>query len=117
MIYADKSSNPAQIFVPVNGTMITGAGAQLVCRSTSDMTTETLVIDVTAFTGGGLKGYLLAGSVTIPKGMALGEWEYKLTVPDGLERVTISSGILVGGDGPQSVIEYDQTIEYRQYGE
>ena len=52
-------------------------------------------------------------AVTLPEGVASGEYEYELTADD----VTVSTGVMMVTDGPNKPGQYNKPITYEQYGQ
>lgn len=110
MIYVTTSSKPQQIYVPRNGYAVSGTPV-LTVRSTS--TLAQLDVPVTTAT---VQGDFVCIIFTAPAGLIPGEWEYTLT--NGSMPVReYATGLLMVVSAGGSPTEYNESIEYKQYGE
>lgn len=104
MIYLTNISDAQILMIPKNGGIVTGE-MSLVLRNTTDQQETTL--SVTDLNTSGLYFNL---AVTLPEGLADGEYQY--TLKDG--NIQVSCGLLYIGD-LQSPSQYERTITYQQY--
>jgi len=114
MLYIDKSKTSATLLVPTNGCELpsTTETPSLVARSTSDLVSVPLS-GVWSYPSPKFAQIVL----TVPQALTLGEWEYEYAASkDGASRV-LSTGILRVVAGEDEVKEYNETTNYKQYGE
>lgn len=104
MIYLTNISDAQILMIPRNGGIVTGE-MSLVLRNTTDQQETTL--SVTDLNTSGLYFNL---AVTLPEGIADGEYQY--TLKNG--NIQVSCGLLYIGD-LQSASQYERTITYQQY--
>lgn len=104
MIYLTNISDAQILMIPKNGRIVTGE-MSLVLRNTTDQQETTL--SVTDMNTSGLYFHL---AVTLPEGIADGEYQY--TLKNG--NIQVSCGLLYIGD-LQSPSQYERTITYQQY--
>ena len=116
MIYIDRSKTTVQVFVPVNGDADLGTGASIVAKAQQE---TDIVFEVTSPRLLPLDGsaLVLEGKVTVPKGIALGEYDYEMTMGPADAKAVCSRGLLVVvEDGePIDVKEYNETLTYKEY--
>lgn len=104
MIYLKNISDAQILMIPRNGEIVTGEMA-LVMRNTTDLQETTL--SVTDMNTSGLYFNL---AVTLPGGLADGEYQYSLKNGN----IQVSCGLLYVGD-LQSPSQHETTITYMQY--
>ena len=116
MIYIDRSKTNVQVFVPVNGDSVLGTGATIVAKAqqAADITLEVSTPRLIPSSGSAL---VLEGKVTVPQDLALGEYDYELTMGPANAKKVCSRGLLVvwEKDEPVGVKEYNETITYKEY--
>ena len=104
MIYLKNISDAQILMIPRNGGIVTGE-MTLVMRNTTDLQETTLsVIDLNT------SGLYFNLAVTIPGGLADGEYQYSLKNGN----IQVSCGLLYVGD-LQSPSQHETTITYKQY--
>lgn len=104
MIYLKNISDAQVLMIPRNGGIVTGE-MTLVMRNTTDLQETTL--SVTDLNTSGLYFNL---AVTLPGGLADGEYQYSLKNGN----IQVSCGLLYVGD-LQSPSQHETTITYKQY--
>ena len=104
MIYLTNISDAQILMIPRNGVIVTGE-MSLVLRNTTDQQETTL--SVTDLNTSGLYFNL---AVTLPGGLADGEYQYSLKNGN----IQVSCGLLYVGD-LQSPSQHETTITYKQY--
>lgn len=104
MIYLKNISDAQILMIPRNGGIVTGEMI-LVMRNTTDLQETTL--SVTDLNTSGLYFNL---AVTLPGGLADGEYQYSLKNGN----IQVSCGLLYVGD-LQSPSQHETTITYKQY--
>lgn len=104
MIYLKNISDAQVLMIPRNGGIVTGE-MTLVMRNTTDLQETTL--SVTDLNTSGLYFNL---AVTLPGGLADGEYQYSLKNGN----IQVSCGLLYVGD-LQSPSQHKTTITYKQY--
>ena len=104
MIYLKNISDAQILMLPRNGGIVTGE-MTLVMRNTTDLQETTL--SVTDLNTSGLYFNL---AVTLPGGLADGEYQYSLKNGN----IQVSCGLLYVGD-LQSPSQHETTITYKQY--
>lgn len=104
MIYLKNISDAQVLMIPRNGGIVTGE-MTLVMRNTTDLQETTLY--VTDLNTSGLYFNL---AVTLPGGLADGEYQYSLKNGN----IQVSCGLLYVGD-LQSPSQHETTITYKQY--
>lgn len=104
MIYLKNISDAQVLMIPRNGGIVTGE-MTLVIRNTTDLQETTL--SVTDLNTSGLYFNL---AVTLPGGLADGEYQYSLKNGN----IQVSCGLLYVGD-LQSPSQHETTITYKQY--
>lgn len=104
MIYLKNISDAQVLMIPRNGGIVTGE-MTLVMRNTTDLQETTL--SVTDLNTSGLYFNL---AVTLPGGLADGEYQYSLKNGN----IQVSCGLLYVGD-LQSLSQHETTITYKQY--
>ena len=104
MIYLKNISDAQILMIPRNGGIVTGE-MTLVIRNTTDLQETTL--SVTDLNTSGLYFNL---AVTLPGGLADGEYQYSLKNGN----IQMSCGLLYVGD-LQSPSQHETTITYKQY--
>lgn len=104
MIYLKNISDAQILMIPRNGGIVTGE-MTLVMRNTTDLQETTL--SVTDLNTSGIYFNL---AVTIPGGLADGEYQYSLKNGN----IQVSCGLLYVGD-LQSPSQHETTITYKQY--
>ena len=104
MIYLKNISEAQVLMIPRNGGIVTGE-MTLVMRNTTDLQETTL--SVTDLNTSGLYFNL---AVTLPGGLADGEYQYSLKNGN----IQVSCGLLYVGD-LQSPSQHETTITYKQY--
>lgn len=104
MIYLNNISDAQILMIPRNGGIVTGE-MSLVMRNTTDLQETTL--SVTDLNTSGLYFNL---AVTLPGGLADGEYQYSLKNGN----IQVSCGLLYVGD-LQSPSQHETTITYKQY--
>lgn len=104
MIYLKNISDAQILMIPRNGGIVTGE-MTLVMRNTTDLQETTL--SVTDLNTSGLYFNL---AVTLPGGLADGEYQYSLKNGN----IQVSCGLLYVGD-LQSPSQHETTITYKQY--
>lgn len=108
MIYLFNTTDPQVVFVPRDVTIREGAALSFTARSTVGLDTP---IDVRSLDLNDHRVYISL-AVTLPEGLAPGEYEYTLAV-DG---TAVSTGLLVVGEYTTDIAgQYDKPIEYEQY--
>jgi len=105
MIYLNNTTDAQAVFIP-RDTDITGP-LRLTMRSTVglEVPVSVAVLDLNVHR---LCYHL---GITLPEGIASGEYEYTLT-SDGL---VVSTGVVVVADGLTPAGQYNKTITYEQY--
>jgi hypothetical protein len=105
MIYLNNTTEAQAVFIP-RDTSVTGA-LRFKARSTVglDVPVTVAMLDL----DGHRLCYQLA--ITLPEGIASGEYEYELTAGG----IPVSTGVMVVRDGLAKPEEYNKTIEYEQY--
>lgn len=104
MIYLKNISDAQILMIPRNGGIVAGE-MTLVMRNTTDLQETTL--SVTDLNTSGLYFNL---AVTLPGGLADGEYQYSLKNGN----IQVSCGLLYVGD-LQSPSQHETTITYKQY--
>lgn len=104
MIYLKNISDAQILMIPRNGGIVTGE-MTLVMRNTTDLQETTL--SVTDLNTSGIYFNL---AVTLPGGLADGEYQYSLKNGN----IQVSCGLLYVGD-LQSPSQHETTITYKQY--
>lgn len=104
MIYLKNISDAQILMIPRNGGIVTGE-MTLVMRNTTDL--QEITLSVTDLNTSGLYFNL---AVTLPGGLADGEYQYSLKNGN----IQVSCGILYVGD-LQSPSQHETTITYKQY--
>ena len=104
MIYLKNIPDAQILMIPRNGGIMTGE-MSLVMRNTTDLQETTL--SVTDLNTSGLYFNL---AVTLPGGLADGEYQYSLKNGN----IQVSCGLLYVGD-LQSPSQHETTITYKQY--
>lgn len=104
MIYLKNISDAQVLMIPRNGGIVT-VEMTLVMRNTTDLQETTL--SVTDLNTSGLYFNL---AVTLPGGLADGEYQYSLKNGN----IQVSCGLLYVGD-LQSPSQHETTITYKQY--
>ena len=104
MIYLKNISDAQVLMIPRNGGIVTGE-MTLVMRNTTDLQETTL--SVTDLNTSGIYFNL---AVTLPGGLADGEYQYSLKNGN----IQVSCGLLYVGD-LQSPSQHETTITYKQY--
>ena len=104
MIYLKNITEAQTIMIPRNGESVSGQ-MSLVLTNTTDHQSHTLSV-----ADGGASGLYAEVAVTLPEGLAVGEYHYQLM--SGNEAV--STGLVFIGD-LRSPSQYEETITYKQY--
>ena len=105
MIYLQNTTEAQAVFVPKNGTPVTG-NLLFKAKSTID-----LVVEVSqAVTDLQTSDLYFNIAVTLPAGLPDGEYEYTFLAGD----VPVSTGLLVIGENSHPT-EYNKEIQYEQY--
>lgn len=104
MIYLKNISDAQVLMIPRNGGIVTGE-MTLVMRNTTDL--KEITLSVTDLNTSGLYFNL---AVTLPGGLADGEYQYSLKNGN----IQVSCGLLYVGD-LQSPSQHETTITYKQY--
>ena len=107
MIYLNNTTEAQAVFIP-RDTEATGL-LRLKMRSTVglDIPVSVAALDLD------VHRLCYQVAVTLPEGVASGEYEYELTADD----VTVSTGVMMVTDGPNKPGQYNKPITYEQYGQ
>lgn len=104
MIYIKNTTDAQTMFVPRNGEAVSG-DMDLHVRNTTDQVEFTIPV-----TDLGTSGLYFNVAFSLPEGIAVGEYEYRLK--SGL--IVLSCGLLFIGDLIRPG-QHEETIKYRQY--
>lgn len=104
MIYLKNISDAQILMIPRNGGIVTGE-MTLMMRNTTDLQETTL-----SMTDLNTSGIYFNLAVTLPGGLADGEYQYSLKNGN----IQVSCGLLYVGD-LQSPSQHETTITYKQY--
>ena len=110
MIYVTTSENPQQIYVPRNGYTVSGTPSLSVVKTA---TLASVQVPVTTAT---VKGDFVRIVFTAPAALIPGEWRYTLLDASTPSR-ELATGLLEVVTEGDAATEYNQTIEYKEYGE
>lgn len=113
MINITSSERVQALYIPLNKEMPAGLVAlRLIVRSTHDEGPE---ISINPH-GWEVIGTFVRVVVELPDSLHQGEWDYSLRTRG--QNIELSSGLMQVGPMPADAeaVEYNQTIEYKEYG-
>ena len=110
MIYFTLSDQPQQVFIPRNGFSPSGA-LTLTLRSTSGLDVITSTVTEWESVGDFVRFIFEA-----PAGLIAGEWEFSLAEGSS-EPKTLATGLFCVTGTREGAKQYNEAIEYKQYGE
>ena len=107
MIYLNNTTDAQVVYVPRDTELPVDETVRFTARSTVDLDTPitALVIDL------GLHRVYYNVALSLPEGVAPGEYQYELTAGDEV----VSTGLLIIRDAGNTAREYNKPIEYEQY--
>jgi len=107
MIYLNNTTDAQVVYVPRDTELPVGATVRFTAKSTVDLDTPVtaLVIDME------LHRVYYNVALTLPEGVAPGEYQYELTAGDEV----VSTGLLIIRDARTPATEYNKQTEYEQY--
>jgi len=109
MITIQAGQAEATIYIPIP----TAAAGDFALRARSTGGLEEVVIPIASASVDGF----LARLVVDASDIYVGEWDYALSFTGADGAAHFATGVLVASEGVVGTIEYNKTIEYKEYGE
>ena len=110
MIYFILSDQPQQVYIPRNG-FTPGGELTFSLRSTSGLNSV-----ATTVSDWEVAGCFIRFNFAAPAGLIGGEWEFSLSVGSDAP-ITLATGLLRVLEEKAAGKQYNENIEYKQYGD